>query len=136
LVRSVRDHYVASPELRQALAGLSRELLIDVIGRCLWSSEQLDRAIHDARVAADLREHKARLADADQASERAKAALDRAIAHSDAGRPGHAAAAMAEYFDLDRVRSALYARADRAHARAMRRMDERRRARQAEGRLA
>jgi hypothetical protein len=30
------------------------------------------------------------------------------------------------------VRSALYARADRAHARAMRRMDERHAARQAE----
>jgi cell division septum initiation protein DivIVA len=89
LVRAVTDHYVASPELRQALAGLSRDELVDVIAAGPWWGGALDKAIHDARVQADLRQYQ-KLCDAAQA------------------------------------------RADRAHARAMRRMDERRAARQAE----
>jgi hypothetical protein len=105
--------------------GLSRDELIDVIAACDWSVADLDDAIHQARVRADLRGY-ADLSDAaEDMSKEASAALARATEHSAAGRPADAIAAMAEYHRLADKRDRLDARAQAAHKRAMRRMDER-----------
>jgi hypothetical protein len=121
--------YLASEPLRQALAGLSRDELIDVMAAAHWWSRALEDAIHDARVQAELRQYY-QLCDAAQALTcDAICALGRAnfAAASTQDDLAAASTAWADYRRLAAKRDRAQARADRAHARAMHRMDARHR---------